>query len=233
MQPFLPRTALVVGVGSGLGAALARRLARAGVRLILAARDIGKLEALCAETGAEAVSCDASDPAMVEVLFRTVDERLGELDLCIYNAGLRLQGRLVDLDHAGARRAIEICALGGFLVGQAAARRMLPRRRGCLLFTGATASLKGFPRSAAFAMGKFALRGLCQSMARELHPEGIHVVHVVLDGAIRTPAHGEREAASDSLLDPAAVAEVYWQLATQDRSAWTDEIVLRPWLEPF
>lgn len=233
MQPFVPRTAVIVGVGSGLSAALARRFAREGVRLVLAARDIGKLEALCAETGAEAVSCDATDALMVETLFRTVDAHLGTLDLCVYNPSRRLRGSILELEAEDVARAMAVTAFGGFLVAQQAARRMVPRRCGCILFTGASASVKGFPLSAPFAMGKFALRGLAQSLARELHPKGVHVAHIIIDGVIRNPGRTEPPDQPDGMLDPDAIAEVYWQIATQDRSAWTDELALRPWLEPF
>lgn len=233
MSAFLPKTGLIVGVGSGLSAAVARRFAREGVKLVLAARDIGKLEELCAETGAEAASCDVTDPVMVDALFHTVDAHLGALDLCVYNPSRRVRGPLVELDRDEVRRALEVSAYGGFLVAQQAARRMLPRQRGCILFTGASASVKGYARSAPFAMGKFALRGLAQSMARELHPAGVHVAHVVIDGAIRNPGRTEPPGRPDSMLDPDAIAETYWQLATQHRSAWADEIALRPWVEPF
>lgn len=231
-ERFQPKSGLIVGTGPGLSAALARRFAAAGVRLVLAAREIGKLEELCAETGAEAVSCDATDREMVEALFRTVDDRLGPLDLCVYNAGLRLRGPVAGLDPAAVERALAVNALGGFLVAQQAVRRMLPRGRGCLVFTGATASLEGRAHSAPFAMGKFALRGLAQALARELHPQGIHVVHLVIDGRIRRPGEGPGEP-PDSTLDPADIAETAWHLVTQPRSAWSDEIVLRPWVEPF
>jgi NAD(P)-dependent dehydrogenase (short-subunit alcohol dehydrogenase family) len=224
---------VIVGVGSGLSAALARRFAREGVRLVLAARDIGKLEALCAETGAEAVSCDATDAMMVETLFRTIDTHLGALDLCVYNPSRRLRGSILELEAKDVARAMAVTAFGGFLVAQQAARRMVPRGRGCILFTGASASIKGFPLSAPFAMGKFALRGLAQSLARELHPKGVHVAHVIIDGVIRNPGRTEPPEPPDGMLDPDAIAEVYWQIATQDRSAWTDELALRPWLEPF
>jgi len=231
-ERFEPKTGLIVGVGPGLSAALARRFAAAGVRLLLAARDIGKLEKLCAETGAEAVSCDATDPEMVAALFCTVDDHLGPLDLCVYNAGLRLRGAIGELDPAAVERALRVNAFGGFLVAQQAVRRMLPRGQGCLLFIGATASLEGRAHSAPFAMGKFALRALAQALARELHPQGIHVIHLVIDGRIRRPGEGPGEP-PDSTLDPADIAEAAWHLATQPRSAWSDEIVLRPWVEPF
>ncbi len=228
-----PRTALVVGAGSGLSAAIARRFAREGLRLVLAARDTAKLEALCGETGAEAITCDVADPELVAALFASVDRHLGSLDVCVYNPGRRLRGPIAELDPAEVMEAFRVTAFGGFLVGQQAARRMVAAGRGCILFTGASASVKGFAGSAPFAMGKFALRGLAQSMARELHPRGVHVAHVVIDGQIRSATRPEPPERPDSMLDPDAVAASYWHLATQPRSAWSDELVLRPWVEPF
>ena len=224
---------VIVGVGPGLGAALARRFAQGGVRLLLAAREIGRLERLCAETGAEALSCDATDVTLVESLFRSVDARFGTLDLCIYNAGLRLRGPFTELTPESAQQAFAVNAYGAFLVAREAARRMVPRGRGCLLFTGATAGLKGFAGSAPFAMGKFALRGLAQSLARELHPKGVHVAHIVIDGVIRRPGQTEAGEGAERLLEPEAIAETFWHVANQPRSSWTDELVLRPWSEPF
>ncbi len=228
-----PRTALIVGVGAGLGAALARRFAGEGLRLVLAACDTVKLEALCGRTGAEAITCDAADPDLVAALFDAVDRHLGPLDLCVYDPGRRLRGPLLELDPAAVLEALRVDAFGGFLVGRQAARRMAPRGRGCILFTGASAGLKGRPGSAPFAMGKFALRGLAQSMARELHPRGVHVAHVVIDGRIRGGDRPEPATPPDSALDPEAVAAAYRHLATQHRSAWSDELVLRPWVELF
>ena len=228
-----PRTALVVGAGRGLSAAIARRFAREGLRLVLAARDTAKLEALCGETGAEAITCDVADPELVAALFASVDRHLGSLDVCVYNPGRRLRGPIAELDPAEVMEAFRVTAFGGFLVGQQAARRMVAAGRGCILFTGASASVKGFAGSAPFAMGKFALRGLAQSMARELHPRGVHVAHVVIDGQIRSATRPEPPERPDSMLDPDAIAASYWHLATQPRSAWSDELVLRPWVEPF
>lgn len=228
-----PETALIVGVGAGLGAALARHFAARGLRLVLAARDTVKLEELCGETGAEAVTCDAADPRLVEALFAAVDRHLGRLDICVYNPGRRLRGAITELDREEVLEALRITAFGGFLVGQQAAMRMVARGRGCILFTGASASLEGPAGAAPFAMGRFALRGLAQSMARELHPRGVHVAHVVIDGRIRGAARPEPPERPDSMLDPAAIAATCWHLATQHRSAWSDEVVVRPWVEPF
>ena len=181
------KTALIVGAGAGLSASLARLFAGQGIRVALAARKTEKLTALCQETGARAYGCDATDPADVERLFGAVERELGSPDIVVYNASARARGAFVELAPAEVAQAIAVSAFGGFLVAQQAAKRMLPLRHGAILFTGASASVKGYPQSAPFAMGKFALRGLAQSMARELAPRGIHVAHVVIDGAIRPP----------------------------------------------
>jgi NAD(P)-dependent dehydrogenase (short-subunit alcohol dehydrogenase family) len=228
-------TALIVGAGEGLSASLARVLSgEGGMRVALAARNVGKLRGLAEETGAATFPCDASDPAQVEALFADVERRFGAApDVVVYNPGARLRGPFVDLDPAGVGRVLAVTAYGGFLVAQAAARRMLPRRNGAILFTGASASVKGYPGSAPFAMGKFALRGLAQSIARELAPLGIHVAHFVIDGAIRNPGRTEPADAPDSMLDPDAIARSYLHVLGQDRSAWTWEVELRPWVERF
>ncbi|MCC0806786.1 SDR family NAD(P)-dependent oxidoreductase [Methylobacterium sp. W2] len=233
MVPTYQR-ALIVGAGEGLSASLARRLSHEGLRLGLASRSIGKLEGLAAETGAALHSCDAVDPSEVEALFARMEPALGgPPDVVIYNASGRLRGAIADLDPDAVRHALMVSAYGGFLVAQAAARRMLPGRHGAILFTGASASVKGYAESAAFAMGKFALRGLSQSLARELQPKGIHVAHFVIDGGIRSASRPETADAPDSLLDPDAIASAYWDVLRQDRSAWTSEIALRPWVERF
>lgn len=229
----MSRTVLIVGAGQGLSAALARRFAQDGAQVALAARSIEKLRPLVAQTGARAFACDASDAAAVTRLYAEVDAAIGEPDVVIYNASGRLRGSLVDLDPDAVERSFAVSAFGGFLVGQAAARRMLPRGRGVILLTGASASVKGYAQSAPFAMGKFALRGLAQSMARELAPLGIHVAHVIIDGAIRPPGETVDPARPDAMLAPDAIAETYFQLAGQPRSAWTWEIELRPWVERF
>jgi NAD(P)-dependent dehydrogenase (short-subunit alcohol dehydrogenase family) len=219
--------ALIIGAGDGLSASLARLLAREGYAIGLAARNPGKLAALCAETGASAHPCDATDPAQVAALF----EREGDAEVVVYNPSYRTRGPIAELDPAEVQRSLQVCAFGAFLAAQQAARRMLQAGRGTILLTGASAGVKGYPLSAPFAMGKFALRGLAQSMARELHPRGVHVAHVVIDGGIRSarrPEPGE-----DSLLDPDAIAETYLHLIRQDRSAWSWEIEVRPWVEKF
>jgi NAD(P)-dependent dehydrogenase (short-subunit alcohol dehydrogenase family) len=225
--------ALIVGAGSGLSASLARLFAGHGLSVALAARTTEKLAPLCAETGARAFTCDAGNQASVADLFTAVEAAIGSPDVVIYNASGRLRGPIETLDPAGVARALEISAFGGFLVGQQAARRMITQHHGAILFTGASASIKGYPQSAPFAMGKFALRGLAQSMARELAPQGVHVAHFVIDGGIASASRPVPAEAPDSLLDPDAIALTYWQILHQPRSAWTWEIELRPWVERF
>ena len=225
--------ALIVGAGEGLSASLARLFAREGLRVALAARKIEKLGALCGETGARAFACDATDAEDVERLFGQVEREIGTPDLVIYNASGRMRGTFVDLVPAEVERAIAVSAFGGFLVAQQAARRMLPNKHGAILFTGASASVKGYAQSAPFAMGKFALRGLAQSLARELSPQGIHVAHFVIDGGIRSRNRTEPPDRPDSMLDPDAIATNYWHVLQQPRSAWTWEMELRPWVETF
>jgi NAD(P)-dependent dehydrogenase (short-subunit alcohol dehydrogenase family) len=226
-------TALIVGAGEGLSASLARLFAKEGLRVGLAARRPDKLAGFAAQTGAKVFACDAADRAQVERLFDQATAQVGEPDVVVYNASGRTRGPLIDLDPAEVERGLAISAFGGFLVGQQAARRMLPHGRGAILFTGASASVKGYPQSAPFAMGKFALRGLAQSMARELAPQGIHVAHFVIDGGIRNPGRAEPPDRPDSMLDPDAIAASYWHVLQQPRSAWTWEVELRPWVERF
>ncbi|MBL8894474.1 MAG: SDR family NAD(P)-dependent oxidoreductase [Rhizobiales bacterium] len=232
----MTKTALIVGAGSGISAAFARLLNSHGYRLILAARSVDDLAGLCAETGAKAIACDATSPSEVETLFAALDRDFGTLDVALYNASYRTRGPIAELDPEEVRKSLIVSAFGGFLVGQAAARRMLKQGKGTILFTGASASVKGYAQSAPFAMGKFALRGLAQSMARELHPKGVHVAHFIIDGGVRDEMRGRAEKASeppDSMLDPAAIAESYLAVIDQPRSAWSWEIELRPWVEKF
>jgi len=226
-------TALIVGAGAGLSASLARALAKDGVKVALAARSTGDLDALAKETGARAFACDASQRGEVEKLFAELDGAFGAPEIVIYNASYRTRGPLVELDPPEVEKSIAVSAYGGFLVAQQAARRMLAKGRGAILFTGASASVKGYAQSAPFAMGKFALRGLAQSMARELGPQGIHVAHVVVDGGIRSARRAEPSDKPDSMLDPDAIAATYLQLIHQPRSAWAWEIEVRPWVERF
>jgi NAD(P)-dependent dehydrogenase (short-subunit alcohol dehydrogenase family) len=226
-------SALIVGAGSGLSASLARALAREGIKVALASRSTGDLEALVKETGARAFSCDAAERAQVEKLFAEVEASNGTPDIVIYNASFRTRGPFVELDPLDVEKSLAVTAYGAFLVAQQAARRMLPKKHGAILLTGASAGVKGYPQSAPFAMGKFALRGLAQSMARELSPQGIHVAHVVVDGGIRSAHRPDPSDKPDSTLDPGAIAESYMHLIYQPRSAWAWEIELRPWVEKF
>ncbi|HEX2645799.1 MAG TPA: SDR family NAD(P)-dependent oxidoreductase [Candidatus Dormibacteraeota bacterium] len=226
--------ALIVGAGAGLSAAIARRCAGEGMDVVLAARDVQKLTALARETGATTVACDATNTDAVERLFTGLDASGECLDLVVYNASGRARGPIVELDPAAVDAAIRVTAFGGFLVARQAATRMLRQGHGTILFTGASASVKGYPRSSSFAMGKFALRGLAQSLARELQPHNIHVGHIVIDGGIAKagdPRANER--GPDGLLDPDAIAATYLNLHRQQRSAWAWEIELRPWVENF
>ena len=226
---------LIVGVGDGLSASLARLFASEGMSVALAARKIDKLAPLCAETRARAYPCDATKRSDVEALFAAIARDLAAPDLVVYNASYRTRGPLVELDPGEVEKALMVSCYGGFLVGQAAAKTMLARGGGSILFTGASASVKGYANSAPFAMGKFGLRGLAQSMARELAPKNIHVAHFVIDGGIERPGGDERAGAhgTDGMLKPDAIAETYLHIHHQRRSAWTWEVELRPWLESF
>src|SRR6202023_763104 len=227
------QTALIVGAGRGLSASLARGFAGKGLRVALAARDAEKLAPLCAETGAKAFACDAVEPDQVARLFTAVEAATGAPDVVVYNASARARGPVAELVPAEVERAIMVSAYGGFLVAREAAARMLPKGRGAILFTGASASVKGYPLSAAFAMGKFALRGLAQSTARELGPKGIHVAHFVIDGGVRSARRPDPADRPDSTLDPDGIAQTYLDVLRQPRSAWSLEVELRPWVESF
>ncbi|CAN5498213.1 SDR family oxidoreductase [soil metagenome] len=231
----IPRyeTALIVGAGEGISASLARLLAKQGFRVALAARNTAKLAALCEETGATAFACDATDADEVARLFVDVERKIGKLDVVVYNASLRARGAFIELKPEDVAQSIAVSAFGGFLVAQQALKQMLPNNRGAILFTGASASIKGFAQSAPFAMGKFALRGLAQSLAREFAPQGIHIAHFVIDGGIRSSVRAEPADRPDSMLDPDAIALNYWNVLQQPRSAWSSELEVRPWVEKF
>ncbi len=231
----MAETALIVGSGSGLSASLARLFAKEGMRVALAARDTAKLVVLVKETAALSIACDAAELAQVETMFAALEAKWGVPDLVVYNAGYRARGPLVSLDPKEVERTIRVTGYAGFLVAQAAAKRMLPRASGAIFFTGASASVKGYAESAPFAMGKFALRGLAQSMARELAPRGIHVAHFVIDGGISGGASDPRAGGrgTDGMLLPDEIAKNYLHVYRQHRSAWTWEVELRPWVERF
>ncbi len=229
----MPNTALIVGAGNGLSASLARLFAKEGFSVALAARRIEKLTQLSSEIGAVSFAADASKAQEVEQLFLDIENKLGSPNVVIYNPSYRVRGSLVDLDPIEVAKTLEITAYGGFLVAQAAAKRLLQQGGGTIFFTGASASVKGYPQSAPFAMGKFALRGLAQSIARELAPKNIHVAHFVIDGGIRSAARQDPADNPDSTLDPDAIAQTYLNILRQPRSAWTWEVELRPWVEHF
>lgn len=229
-------SALVVGAGPGLGAALARRFAAGGLGLAVAARDKARLAAVAKAVPARAYPCDATSEAAVARLFERVEKELGPLEAVLYNAGAYAPGTVLETSAQEFERCWRQGCLGGFLVGREAARRMALRGRGTILFTGATASLRGGAGFANLAVGKFGLRALAQSMARELGPRGVHVAHVIIDGQIEAehrPGRRRQDRGADAFLHPDAIAEAFWQLHAQPRSAWTLELDLRPWVEKF
>lgn len=230
----MTEAALIVGVGKGLGASLARRLSREGMHVALAARHPAKLDGLVRDTGARAYACDASQPAAVRQLFQRVKADLGGPRLVVFNAADRYRGPIESLEAERVRQCYEQTAFSGFLVAQCAARVMQEAGQGSLFFTGATASVKALAQSVPFAMAKFALRALAQSLARELAPQNIHVAHFVIDGSIGTARGSSADAgAADAELDPDAIAETCLHVHRQHRSAWTWEVELRPWVERF
>jgi len=228
-------TAVIIGAGEGLSASLARKLHARGHNLVLAARNINKLESLQKETNATLISCDASNVTDMENVFKAADRLAGPLDVAIYNPSARVRGGITELDPDAVKSAVLTTSFGAFLMAQQAAKRMLPNGSGSILFTGASAGVKGFANSSTFAMGKFALRGLAQSLARELHPQGVHIGHFVIDGGIRASfkSKSEDEKNTDSALEPDAIADSYLHFIDQPRSSWAWEIELRPWTEKF
>ena len=229
----MTETALIVGAGTGTSASFARALAAQDVKVALAARNVNKLTALSKEIGGLAFACDVAQANQVEALFKQLDEAIGGADVVLFNPSARVRGSILDVDAEALKRAIMVTAYGGFLVGQQAARRMVEKGGGAIFFTGATASVKGYAHSASFGMGKFALRALAQSMARELGPKNIHVAHFVIDGSIDVPGRERTSDSEDGLLDPDAIAATYMAVLRQHRSAWTHELDLRPWSERF
>jgi len=233
MSELAYRRALIVGTGAGLSASLARLFAKAGMQVAMAARRADNIAALAKETGGKTFACDATDRGQVTKLFADAEAAGGAPDVVVYNASYRTRGPFVELDPVEVERALMVTTYGGFLVAQEAAKRMVPHKHGTIMLTGASAGVKGYPQSAPFAMGKFALRGMAQSMARELQPQGIHVVHVVVDGGILSTRRPNPPDKPDSMLDPDAIAQSYLDLLRQHRSAWAWEIELRPWVERF
>ncbi len=231
------QVALILGAGPGLGLALGRRCASAGMKVALAARDGARVAEMAEEFGSTArgYGCDATRERDVDSLYAQVTAELGAPDLVVYNAGAFVRRNVVDIEAEDFERCWRVGCLGGFLLGRAAARGMLPRAHGTIVFTGATASLRGGAGFANLAVGKFGLRALAQSMARELGPQGVHVAHVIVDGQIRSerraPLAAERP--PDGLLAPEAIADAVLDLHRQHRSAWTFELDVRPWVEKF
>lgn len=234
-------TAVIVGVGPGLGAALCRRFAREGMNIAVAARDAAKTEKIVAEVNAlgggtaRGFSVDTTDEAAVEKLFDDVSGDWGVPDVAIYNAGAFMKASILDATAEDFKRCWEANCYGGFLVGRAAATRMAPRGAGSILFTGATASKRGSAQFFNLSVGKFGLLALAQAMARELGPQGIHVAHVIIDGQINAGRHLKlaAERPPEALLEPDDIAQTYWQIHTQKRSVWAFDVDLRPWVENF
>ena len=234
MEENMTKSVLIVGAGLGLSSSLAKCCADQGMKVALAARNIDKLEAIAGETNAQLYQCDASSVHDVVELFARLDSSIGTPEMVIYNPSSRVHGPVQELDPLKVQDALNITCYGAFLVAQQAAQRMLIQGHGSIFFTGATAGIKGFANSSVFAMGKFGLRGLAQSLARELHPKNIHIGHFVIDGGIRANHRPERQDdGSDRMLNPDDIAKSYLQFHRQHRSAWAWEIELRPWLENF
>jgi NAD(P)-dependent dehydrogenase (short-subunit alcohol dehydrogenase family) len=238
------KVALVIGAGEATGGAIARRFAREGYTACVTRRNADKLKPLVEQIEraggkARAFGSDARKEGEVAELVQAIERDVGPIEVCVFNVGGNVRFPIRETTARVYTKVWEMAALAGFLVGREAAKVMVPRGRGTILFTGATASLRGGKGFAAFAGAKHALRALAQSMARELGPEGIHVAHVVIDGAIDTPFirenFPERYALKEKsgILDPEAIAESYWQLHLQQRSAWTHELDLRPWMESW
>ena len=230
----MTETALIVGAGPGLSSSLTYLLLKNKFKVAIAARNVEKLTPLTETSNVDVYKCDASNINQVQTLFKKLDKTLGTPDLVIYNPSARVRGEIVEVDPEDTQKAINITCFGAFLVAQEAAKRMVKRGSGSIFFTGASASVKGYANSSVFAMGKFGLRGLAQALARELHPQNIHIGHFIIDGGIKANHRPERnDPGNDSMLDPEAIAETYLQFHRQHRSSWSWEIELRPWLETF
>ena len=225
--------ALIVGTGPGLSASLTRRFAKEGVKVAIAARNIKKLKDLTSKTGAKAYECDAVSPHEVENLFSFVKADFGEPNIVVYNASNRVRGPITELEPNAVLNAIKVSCYGAFLVAQQAAKQMVKRGNGAIFFTGASAGVKGYPNSSTFAMGKFGLRGLAQSLARELHPQNVHIAHFVIDGGIARDNDPRGNRGPDGLLEPGNIANTYYNFWRQPRDSWAWEIELRPWGEKF
>lgn len=219
--------ALIIGAGPGISGAFGQALVADGYQVALAARNLSKLQPFAQSIGARPFEADASSPSSLVHLFEQIDHAMGQPEVVLYNPSARMRGDLLSLDIAAATAAIQITAIGALATAQEAARRMLPKGRGSIFFTGATAGVKGFARSSVFAMGKFALRGLAQSLARELAPAGIHVVHFVIDGGV------VQDGAGPGSLTPRAIAGSYMAALHQPCGAWSWELELRSHTEPF
>ena len=232
------KNALIVGAGGGNSASFARALAKQGAKVALAARNIEKLEQLTSEIDGISIACDATDTDQVAALFEQLDKTMGSLDVVLYNPSAYTAGPVAELDPTKVHQCLMQTAFGAFLVAQQAARRMEKAGSGAIFFTGATASIKGFPNFSSFAMGKFALRGLTQSLARELGPKNVHIAHFIIDGGIASPGRDLGQATptsntDDAMLEPDAIAETYMAVLNQHRSAWSLEVDVRPWKESF
>ena len=231
---------IVVGVGPGLGASVARRFAKAGHPVAVAARSQDKVDAIAAEVsniGVKTIGAtvDGTDEAAVTEFVARTEKELGPLDVAVYNASGRVIGSILELSAEDMEESWRKSCLGGFFLGREAAKRMLPRGHGTILMTGATAAMRGGKNFASFAIGKFGLRALTQSMAREFGPQGIHVAHINIDGGIMSERVKDmvKDRPEDSFLEPDAIADVYYDLHNQHRSTWTQELDLRPWVEKF
>ena len=230
----MTETAVIVGAGPGLSSSLTYLLLKNKFKVAIAARNVEKLTTLAETTNVDVYTCDASNINQVQTLFEKLDKTTGTPDLVIYNPSARVRGGIIEVDPEDTQKAINITCFGAFLVAQEAAKRMVQRGSGSIFFTGASASVKGYANSSVFAMGKFGLRGLAQALARELHPQNIHIGHFIIDGGIKAAHRRERnDPGNDSMLAPDAIAETYLQFHRQHRSSWSWEIELRPWLETF